>query len=235
MRIAFVAISLFIFAVGNVYANTILTKDLLISSNWVSNPDEDCGSLIEFTKDNRFTIYCVGECGDGSIKGIYRIANTKLELIVTEKTGAQQDSKISREILILADDRSNPICTVKIISETNSNLYYFRYKSKVEKGMIRIIDNDKVVIINTRDIKVKSKSRIRKGPGLSYQPYTLVYKNKDWEVCYENKSMKVIGRSEHKETINNFEDYWYYVKIYWDMYSEESGPVYGWIHGSVIK
>jgi len=217
-----------------VIAKDSLSKLFLVSSPWYTCPDEDRGLSISFQNDNTFHIYCVGECGGGQIDGKYTIFNSKVSLIVKNKTVEFESSEISDQTLFLSEDTSHPICTYKLNTSDNTYIYY-RYKSRVKPGMIRIIDGNKLIITETKTIKVKESSRIRSGPGISFKPYEISFKDKTTTECYLNKEMQVLGHSENRDNIKGVYDYWYFVMIYWDMYSYESGPTYGWIHGSVIQ
>jgi hypothetical protein len=112
-------------------------------------------------------------------------------------------------------------------------------KSEPKENTIRIVDGIKVVKLIRQERELNDNSKIRKGPSQNYDYYQFKYYDEDenlLKIDYLKKGrrIKILGRSENKDTIYNVTDYWYYIKININPYVEK-GNEYGWVFGSLLK
>jgi hypothetical protein len=197
------------------------------------------GLRFNFPEKNNYAIIPGGPPFQPWLIGEFRIENEKIVLYPTSISvyGKEMDEIFKDKLELERITIDNSLYYTEGL--TGKNIVFGAGGSGPSKGDIRYVNGHKIILDDHRECKLNSNARIRKGPGINYEFYSLKVFNEKWDMVIDTtyflqgRSIYILGHTEFQETHDNLTGYWYYCQIWYSPYEEEA-PSYGWIFGPLI-
>ncbi|GBF52110.1 hypothetical protein LPTSP4_36480 [Leptospira ryugenii] len=204
-----------------------LKKQILTKGDGFWGPGGESSSWgwgFEFYDNGKMTMIFVGEGGE-EIKGTYSIRNNKLYV--------KSDKDYECNLINLED---NLIFKLALNCSNGLRLYGYAHKSINET---RKIDNNTVITMGRKRFKITENVKFRVAPELNSETIKckfLSLQHTEIDFLPRSTVVHVLARTEDKIKIKNWNNYWYYVTVMYDMHDGESCQKdYGWIYAQFTE
>ncbi|MDC7241480.1 MAG: hypothetical protein PQJ50_14080 [Spirochaetales bacterium] len=221
-------------------------KELLVEGSWGDKMiTHRWGEWISFREDGVFEVHD-STVFDYTFTGQYELSGERLYMRPDIKNMSYDEGIMDYRgtLEYIHDDlRSNSIWTVTADAEDGAiygayiespnGLKFWNRKSFTPDDQFKTIDGISVRTSEKVIVPVYAETPVLTGPGEGYSTNTFNM-GYDRDSLPEGRQVVIIGRAEEEgELPHNQEDYWYYVQVQ-IYFMEESGPDFGWIHGSCL-
>ncbi|HMV41809.1 MAG TPA: hypothetical protein PK079_12900 [Leptospiraceae bacterium] len=216
--------------------NDTLTKEKLTSIHWLENEFSNMGNFLIFDANNKYTIEFYGEgCGQRWI-GEYELLDSKRVLL---KTGIQQTKDCQ-------PDEPERTCEYKKVPNPVLSLFYldcgktvfFNVSEKIQSGAQVQFEGVSVTALSGITGVTTDDAKLREKPDVNSKSFSCISEMApDWiPYVSKNTNLILLFKTNEKQKVKNWENYWYYVTVNGGWYSRcNSKDNQGWIFGEFIK
>lgn len=210
-------------------------QNILVNGNWTQMGLYDNDSfayIMTFEENGDYKISLNSILGFAEIEGQYEVDGTVIRTYPTEDSfGFDQLLIDGLEWTLHINPQDSADFAYVLMSEYG---FYLSDKNNVVPvGVDRYINSIEVITVEKLHLPLRVDSRVRKGPGTDYALEQFYSNGMDYSYLESGTHVITLARTLDLVSINGQNDYWYFVEIRLDPYSE-NGNINGWIYGGLL-
>lgn len=232
MRRRFLFIIVFMLPVITDSEPPVMSSAVLTKSFWGTEKDE-FGYALTFSPNGTVTERFMGE-GCGGVSGRYQIQGSSVTINLVPSPGC--DPGVGRRTCVLEETPESLYRTLKLRCEGGESFWRADSVSPAGKSVhltVPAITMGKLTATTTTEVKFRAAPDVKAGEfqcagGTLEKPVKLPYLDKDHQLT-------VLARTENQVKVQNWTNYWYYVRPSVDWYLGGCDAEEGWVFGEFVK
>lgn len=228
---------LLIFSNSNLFSVEPIKKSILIETAW--GPDRILGEgwILEFDYKNIYTERWLGE-GCGGYQGSWKIIDNILVLEPDKNPECTPNNKPPKKRMCSFEKTDSSIYYVQRLNCGN-NEYFWDLKNAIEKGAKRTFEGIEIHTLGLEKAIANSNVKFRIKPNTKSKTIKCSIQDNlggQKEIDYIPKGIEIylIGRTNEKEKVEKWENYWYLVSMSSNSYNACFADA-GWVYGEFLE